>query len=142
MQTSRKRKAFKPNGVKQAPISREGFQLPASVFLDAVMLSGGEKVRFRYAESFGDLAVVRQSVQLVKQIMFALPGIKMKTMDRGYTVMLYGTVSRERFGDMMTGEFLHWGKLGATTLSDLLLKPLAVVASRPAVLAPTRKRKS
>lgn len=128
---ARKRPPFKPVATAPAPLSGAGFQLPSKVWLDATLLDGGTRVKFEYAEGFDDPAVVKKSVALFRKLAHALPGIKARTTDRGRTVVITGNISRGRFGDMMIGEFFSWGTMGNMTLSDLLLQPLALLASKP-----------
>lgn len=85
------------------------------------------KVEFVYEETFTEKQVpsgttmeqfIENSLSPYKEFGEGL-GIKSESIENG--VRLSGIVSREKFGNMMTTEFLHWGTIGKISLSDLLM---------------------
>jgi hypothetical protein len=86
-----------------------------------------EKVEFVYEETFTKLQVpsgttieqfIENSLSPYKEFGESI-GIKFESIENG--IRLSGTVSREKFGNMMITEFLHWGTIGKISLSDMLM---------------------
>jgi len=86
-----------------------------------------EKVAFVYEETF-TMEQVPSGTTMEKFMEATLApfkefgeglGIKGEAIENG--VRLSGTVSREKFGNMMTTEFMHWGTIGKISLSELLM---------------------
>ncbi len=90
------------------------------MYLSAAFTKDGQKVKFKYTESFESAKLVKDTRRLIGSAL-ASSGISLRITDRGLTMVLSGTVPRAQFGNMLIGEFLNWGTLGEMTLSSLLL---------------------